>query len=404
MMHISSSGYATAMTCPRLWYFKYVLRLERTRRDGARGFGTMYHAGLAAWWSSMDGGDVPWRDADEALVLALRAIHESSTHIDTDPFDTARAEAMMTVYHARNFELHFESVEPGKSGVEEAFDIELLDPEGRAVPGWRVVGKKDAFKRFLDGVKVVEHKQTSQEIHGTSDYWTRLRIDTQVSIYIDAGQRLGHNVDAALYDASRRPGILPKLKTPDEKKRITKGQGCPHCGGRKGGKGGALKGSGHIMTRTKVDGDGRPLPAPIDVQLTCTACDGTGWYEAPRLDARQRDEDETPEDFKQRCLEEIDDDVDKHFRMGTIRRSREDIEESRADLVFTTATITAMLTYAQKVSTSPRDVAARRCFPRNDGACTNQYGRRCDFIDVCSGAVDPYQSPLYQVRAKKVEA
>ena len=402
MPSISPASYARFRTCPRLYYFTNVLYLERVRQDGARAFGTMYHAGLEAWWRAMDGGDDPWRDADAALVTAIKAIHSSGSHIDTDPFERARAEALITNYHARNFELFFETVTLG-GGVEESFDVPLRDVDGVEIKDWRVRGRRDACKRFADGrVKVAEHKTTSMDISLASDYWTRLKIDTQISIYIDAAQQLGLDVHEALYDVSRRPTITPLKKTPEEKRRTTKGKGCPHCGGRKGGKDGASQGTGKIMVRTSVDGDGRPLAKPTDVETTCTSCDGTGWHEAPRLDAKQRLEDEPVEDFKARIHEEINADPNAHFRMGSIPRSTSQLEEARADLVMTTGEIATFVSMAkERGDGDARSVAARRCFPRNDAACTNQYGRPCDFISVCSGAVEPFTSPLYRISTRR---
>lgn len=405
-MNISASSYARFNTCPRLYYYENVLRLVRVRQDGARAFGTMYHAGLEAWWRAMDGGHVPWRDADAALVEALKAVNASGAHIDTDPFEIARAEVMLVAYHARYIGLDFDTVTEG-GGVEEAFDVALLDPEGKEIHGWRVIGKRDAFKRFNDigRVRVVEHKQTASEIHGASDYWLRLKLAMQPSIYIDSAQRLGFDVNEALYDVSRRSDIRPLKKTPEEKRRMTKGKGCPHCGGRKGGRGGAAAGTGRIMITSQVDGDGRKLSKPIDVETTCTSCDGTGWHEAPHLDKKQRIEDESIEDFKARLADELLDEDDpntpnEYFRMGVVTRTTEQIREARASLVVTTGLIGSLISWAQKIANDPRDVAARRCFPQNDGACTNQWGRRCDFLDVCSGAVNPFESPLYQVRTR----
>lgn len=400
MPNISPTSYARFRMCPRLYYYQNVLYLVRVRQDGARAFGTMYHAGLEAWWRAMDGGDTPWRDADAALVAASQGIAAHAKHIDTDPFERARAEAMIEAYHFRYFELDFETVTLG-DGVEESFDVALLDPDGRVIADWRVRGRRDACKKFKDGrIKIVEHKHTKSEIHGASDYWARLKIDTQCSIYIDSAQKLGLDVNEALYDVSRRPDIKPLLATPEAKRRVTKGKGCPHCGGRKGGKLGAAKGTGKIIITTKVDGDGRLLPKPVDVESTCTSCNGTGWHDEPKLDARQRIEDESLEDFKARIHEELTEDPNAHFRMGSVPRSREQLAEARADLVVTTGEIATLLNWARAESKDMRDTRARRCFPRNDGACTNQFGRRCDYLDICSGAVDPFESPLYAISTR----
>lgn len=400
MPNLSASSYLKFRTCPRLYYWEEILRLHRVRQDGARAFGSMYHAGLEAWWRSADGGFVPWRDRDESLVLALKAIGDSARHVDTDPFEQALAEVMMVAYHARYYELDFETPHSG-SGVEEWFSVELQDQYGRVVPNWRLTGKRDAMKKFADGRnKVVEHKSTRSEINGASDYWARLRLDHQVTIYIDAANRLGLPTSEALYDASRKPELRPRLATPEDRQKMTKGKGCRYCGGRAGGKQGVAAGTGRIMVRTKVDGDGNVLPAPQDVEVECTHCNGTGWSDAPRLNATQRTEDESPLDFKDRVAGVIAKDPNAYFRMGTVQRSEDDIAEARADLLMTTTEIDAFVSLGRK-SGDMRSVEARRCFPRNSKDCTNMYGRRCDFLDVCSGAVNPFESPHYAVRTRE---
>ena len=395
MPNISASAYSHWQTCHRLYYWQHVIKLERTREEGARRFGTMYHAGLEAWWRAMDGGDVPWRDKDAALVQAINAISENAKHIDTDPFERARAEAMMLAYHARYFELDFESVGDARNSVEQWFSLPLLDPSGREIDGWRINGKRDAIKRFADGrVKPVEHKSTSWGIGPADDYWAAIAINTQVSIYIDAAQRLGEHVDRVCYDVSRKPGAKPLLATPIEKRKMTKGKGCKLCGGRAGGKLGVAQGTGKVMKEVIKAGK------KFEVEAACETCNGTGWEEAPALYDKQRVADESFVDFKMRLGDEIASDPDSYFRMADATRTEDQILESRHDLYIATGHIGAALSLAHGMPGGIATVEARRCFERNTDACTNQYGRRCDYIDVCTGAVDPWSSPLYQIKKR----
>lgn len=399
---ISASSYDVFQQCARMYYWKHVVRLSPTKTGGARRFGSLYHAGLEAWWHESDGGVVPWKDRDLSLVMALRAIHDAAKRLEVlDVFEIALAEALMTAYHVRYFDLDFESPPDMARSVEVDFELPLVDERGREVRGWVLRGKKDSIKRFPDKrTRPVEHKSTTYEISGTSDYWTQLRVNVQVSIYIDVSRRLGtSDVSEALYDVSRRPLLRPGLATPEEKRKYTKGKGCKHCGGRAGGKLGVAPGTGRIMVRTKVDGDGHLLPSPVDVETSCTSCDGTGWNEAPRLHEKQRLTDESTLDFKSRVASDIADDPNEYFRMGTVTRSADQIAEARQDLVVTTGLIEALLTLARQAGDA-YSPAARRVWPRNSAACTNVYGRRCDYLDVCSGAVEPFESPLYRIRGK----
>ncbi len=401
-LRMSASSYDQWMTCPRLFYFTQVLRIERVKEEGAAAFGKLYHSGLEAWWLAMDGGDMPWRHQDVGLVAASKAINDAASHLDTDPYDVAKAEAMLTAYHARYFELDF--VTPVGGGVEVPFDLPLRDEHGREVGEWRVVGRQDAIKRFsrIGRTRPVEHKTSGQEIHNGAPYWDRVALDTQVSIYVDAAQQLGHDTSEAMYDVSRKPDIRPYKQTPDEKRRFTKGKGCAVCGGRKGGKGGAAKGSGRLMVLLTKDGDGRPLAKPTESEIPCETCGGTGWFEAPKLDKRQHLEDEPVPDYKTRVAEELADDFDAHFRMVVITRTELQLAETRANLATTAGLIESMLTLAAQRSHGHLGMPeARRMFPQNTRACLSIYGAVCPFILVCKGAVNPAESKLYRLKTKR---
>lgn len=65
--------------------------------------------------------------------------------------------------------------------------------------------------RLRDGrLAVMEHKTTGDSIDSGSDYWLRLRIDHQISLYMLAAKELGHDVQTVLYNVIRKPSIAPK--------------------------------------------------------------------------------------------------------------------------------------------------------------------------------------------------
>jgi hypothetical protein len=331
----------------------------------------------------------PW--ADEALVVALKAIQSKAKHIDTDVYEAAKAEAMMTAYHGMWLELEFEPVQAGDS-VEVFFRVPLRDPDGREVPGWSLTGKQDALKQLghLTKPTPVEHKTTGSDITPGSDYWQRIAVDGQISGYIDAARALGHDCDAAFYDVSKKPDISPERETPAEKRKMTKGKGCTACGGSAGGKRGIVQGTG---CDPNVD-DG--------ANTVCEPCKGTGWKEAPRFAANVNLKDEDPLDYKARVIEKIAENPGVYFQQAPVTRTDEQIAEARADLVCATVEIDAYYNRMRKLASKPDDVQARYAFPRNTSTCLNIYGRRCDFLDVCSGSVsDPAQSQLYRIRDRK---
>lgn len=399
MPSISASKNSTLRTCPRLFYWQDVRFIERARQDGARGFGTLYHKGLEAWWMTAGQGDVPWADLDAPLVAALKGIASESKHVDTDAYDIAKAEAMMTSYHARWAELEYERV--GETGVEDFYRVPLLDPDGKEVPGWTQAGKKDAFVKLAKYPRVtpVEHKTTASDITPGSDYIERLTVDGQVTVYIDAANANGYDCTEALYDMSRKPDISPELKTPEEKKEKTIGKGCKECGGS-AKPGSVVKGTGIVLLRDPNQLDGEK--PDLMIEAPCGECNGSGWKEAPRWKANVREKDEDPTSYKLRVLDKIAENPEIYLRQAMIPRTKEQIQEARADLVGATIEIDAFYDRMRKIAAGVADPRARFAFPRNTNVCLNIYGRRCDFLDVCSGTVsDPALSPLYRIRDKR---
>jgi hypothetical protein len=406
MPSISPSKYSTLRTCPRLFFYEQVRYYERARETGARAFGSLFHLGLEAWWKHAGDGDMPW--TDEALVHALCAIQNGAKHAATDPYDLAKAEAMMLVYHGKYHALEFERVGEG-GGVEEAFRVQLVDPDGHEVPGWTLIGKKDALVKMAKHPTItpIEHKTTGSDITGGSDYWQRLAVDGQVSIYVDATNALGFECDSVFWDACRKPDISPERATPEDKRTMTQGKGCKLCGGSAGGKK-IEKGSGIAkFTRGKK---GFPKNAPDDipdgvdeVEVQCPDCSGSGWKEEPRLSAKVRLEDEKPEDYKFRVIDKLAENPEQYFKQCTVPRTAPQIAEARHDLVEATVEIDNYYARARKATNGNLDdPKARFSFPRNTNACLNIYGRRCDFLEVCSGQVtDPLASNLYRIKDKK---
>lgn len=396
MPSISASSYAALRTCPRLFYWEQVRYMQRVKEDGARAFGTLYHKGLEVWWSLAGAGSAPWANTKAPLDEALNTINAAAKHADTDPYERAAAIAMMLGYHARWQDLAFERI---GVGVEDWFKAPMLDPDGKTVTNWHIIGRKDAFVKFYDRSRasVVEHKHTKQDITFGGRYWERVEVDTQSSMYIDSARAAGFDAVEVLYDVSRRPDVSPEMATPEDKREYTLGKGCKECGGSAGGKNGIKQGTGTIPNH-----DGSLPP------LTCLACDGTGWKkdkdgkpEAPRLYARMRDTNETPDQYKERVIAEIAAMPDAHYKQASVQRSDDAIAEARADLVAAAIEIDSYWARARGTG-DVSSVEARRYFARNTNTCLNVYGRRCDWLDVCNGRIaNPEESQLYQIKPRR---
>jgi len=77
------------------------------------------------------------------------------------------------------------------------FEFPLLDPRtGIQLNDWTVAGKIDCLT--VDGP--IEHKTSSSDFGPGSLYWSSLKLDHEVSIYMDGALSLGIDPNHCLYD------------------------------------------------------------------------------------------------------------------------------------------------------------------------------------------------------------
>jgi hypothetical protein len=182
---------------------------------------------------------------------------------------------------------------------------------------------------------VMEHKTSSEEIGLGSTYWRRLMIDPQISLYISAVRAMGYDVVGVLYDILRKPDLRPFKATPVELRKYTK--------------------------PTAKD--------PVS-----------------RLYSNQRERDETPEEYFDRCMAAIVEAPDKYYQRGVVTRLGNEIDEASRDV--------------WQTATAMRDAKRLRIYPRNPDACV-QWSRECDYLSVCCGEASIDDPLLFRVEPKK---
>lgn len=251
---LTHSRLSTFRSCPKRHEFRYELGLAPEQEGEALRIGTAYHAALEA----NDIGSDP-----EAAIAALGTL---------DPWETAMVAAMFTVHRERWTGDTLEVV-----ASELAFELPLRNPDTNATtPIWRMAGKIDRIYKLPDGrLAVQDYKTTTEDIAPGSDYWLRLSLDQQMSIYVLAARELGFDVQTILYDVTVRPLQRPLKKTPPDKIKLRK--------------------------------DGQP-------------------YADTRL------QDETPFDFTVRVAEAMRADSARYFARHEIARLDQDLDETRAEL------------------------------------------------------------------------
>lgn len=307
---ITTSEARTFRRCETEHFFSYVLRRREIGKATPLVFGIAMHLALETWWTTL--GD---------LEAALASIDVSDSEEDSlDEYDRAKLRAMIKAYHVRWID------EPlGVLFVEREFRAPLINPDtGAQSRTYDVGGKLDAGARKADGsFWIVEHKSTSEEIGLETPYWKRLRIDPQISTYHVGSRTFEYGQPAGvIYDVLRKPLLRPQKATPVELRKYTQ--------------------------PTKKE--------PV-----------------PRLYANQRETDETPEEFENRCIEAIASEPDKYLMRGDVIRLASEERAAAYDL----------WNQARRM----RETALSGRHIRNPDACI-RYGRTCPYFDVCTGGAD----------------
>jgi hypothetical protein len=121
------------------------------------------------------------------------------------------------------------------------------------------------------------------------------------------------------------------------------------------------------------------LGKPHIQPLKATPVEKREYRKDGKLYARCREFDETPDEFEKRCLEKLCEDPERYYQRATIVRLDKEREEAAFDVWQTAGAI--------------RDAKRLRVFPRNTDACV-QWGRACDFFEVCCNIRD-IGDPVY---------
>lgn len=354
---ITASRLAAFRRCGRYHALRYDQRLVPVHDNaGARRWGSAMHRGLEAWWRAMQ-AEMPEDDALASAIDKLDPAHE------LDQVEWMRANVAMNGYALR-----WQSQDLEILAVEQEFDSPLVNPDSMAASRlFTVGGKIDAIVRTPSGeVWIVEHKTTSIGIEPGAPYWQRLRLDAQVSTYLDGARTLGFEPAGCIYDVVARPGEQLKLATPEENRKFTAGKGCKLCGGRQGGKGGVLRGCGEGSEPGTV----------------CADCNGSGWAEEPRLHANQRDTDETLPELAERITASIAAAPDEYYVRSLVVRTTEEIVEARRE----------MWRSARLMRLAQRDGLDIR----NPDACF-KFGTPCEYFAVCSGEASADDTTRFRI-------
>ncbi len=293
---LTNSSITTFRRCPREYYFAYVLLKKSRKKSHALMFGSLFHAGLNAWWLVTD---VP---QSARFFVAIEALRRHASEHDIEALDLVKAECLMAGYTARWGDEPYETI-----AVEKRFAVPVPIHWGDYGDTYDLCGSIDALvlsrwgkEAYETHIHNVESKTTSADISAGSDYWRRvIALDSQVSTYNAAAKSMGFDIRDTIYDVTRKPEIAPLKATPEESKKYTK--------------------------PTKAE--------PV-----------------PRLYANQRENDETLDEYRARLTEDIITRPEWYYARQTIVRLDHDDAEHAKDIAQTAA----MIRFAEDHDAWPR--------------------------------------------------
>lgn len=204
---MTHSSMTCAKNCLMRYFFRTVVGLVKQRDETPRKVGSIFHKGTERL------GDPKYKklkklEAKIKFVLPAFAPYPGWCTEEEDQrkwdYDYAIARGMLRAYlqYWEN-----DAVEIEKAELE--FELSVVNPE-TGMPSRRFVraGVIDMLARIPDGRLLVgERKTTTSNLEIDGDYWKKLRLDQQISMYVLAARDMEEDIDssAVLYDVTRRP-------------------------------------------------------------------------------------------------------------------------------------------------------------------------------------------------------
>jgi hypothetical protein len=186
--------------CRKRHWYEYELGLRTITDARALRIGTAHHAGVDCWKKT--------GDAEAAIESARAAFPPCPESFDAAEWkiDRETVAALCSGYCWRW------RGSPHKIIASEIpFRLPLVNrATGAKSTRFELAGKIDGIIELEDGRLAVEEEKTaSEDIAIGSDYFRRLQIDTQPSIYVYAARQLGFDVATVLWSCTRKPTIKP---------------------------------------------------------------------------------------------------------------------------------------------------------------------------------------------------
>lgn len=331
---LTASSMATFKACARKYQLAYELRLTPDRDSEPLRFGSNTHEALDALASGV------------AVLDVLQAI--KSQYMVTPPW-------VMTPDDLFDWQVEGEKlkrlvlgyVDKWGTAVDETvatemeFDVPLVNPmTGGTSTVSRLRGKIDKIINLNGQLAIREHKTTSDPIGPESDYWPRLSLDQQISLYMVAARAIGYDVTTIQYDVISKPGISPRKLSTYSKAIRAEMEAGTYCGEQF-----TLHEIGNAMTADR----------------------------------------ESPAMYGARLAQEIRKDPNEYYARKEIPRTDAELDSFRVQLWQTHQVIKFSRRFG--------------CWPQNPHSCKNPW--KCEFQNICFNHIDPTQGVPAGYRVKE---
>ena len=351
---LTNSRMSTYKTCPRKHYYRYEIGVRRDTDAKPLRMGSAVHLGLDLKCKGEEETAALLAATDSYDQFPLWANDEETQHEWLVERETVRR--LLAGYWWRwgdDADIVSEVI-----ASEISFDLPIRNPEtGGTSTVFRVGGKIDKIVRLRDGrIAVMEHKTCGEDLGPDSDYWKRLRIDQQISLYMCAAREMGHDVQTVLYDVIRKPSIAPK-QIP-----VTDEQGLKVV----------VDQNGERVLKQNIKKNGEPGVGHGEPMQSGNT--EKGWTLLTRT--------ETPEEFGERLSNDMVERPDFYFARQEIPRLDSDLEEFRFELWQQQQAIRASQQHGRHF--------------RNTSACLVM--GRCEYLDQCHNGIDVANIPSGFVR------
>ena len=180
---LTKSRLSAARQCQRLHDILYVQGYRSVDESAPLRFGTLMHSALESVWKR------------EPVVFPTEA----------DAFDMAKLRPMIAGYQARWDLDQYEVL-----GIEKEFRVPLINPDtGASSKTFELGGKFDLLLRekSTGRMTIGEHKSSSEDLTPGGAFWSRTRMDSQLSIYFIGAKALGYDPSAIMFDVLAKPAI-----------------------------------------------------------------------------------------------------------------------------------------------------------------------------------------------------